>query len=302
MIPLTIEKIEISSLKENEKISALVPEMTEIEYDEFIQSIREEGIRTPIHIQEDMTILDGRHRVRACREMGITHIQAIVHNLSSGDAVKFATTTAVNRRNLTPAQRIDIALRCTELLDEIKRKAKENQAEFKANQFTGKVESVSTESDSKNTNRVSKQIADISKTSRATVNRLLRIKREDEQKYDEVVKGEKSIRGAHDELPSVKAKAKKPKESTPATPIVEEPEETEEETEIFVATENLRFNANQIIGLVESYEELLEESIIEFEKVEPQKVSELEISVTKILEAIQKAKGRAKHEENQSII
>lgn len=289
MIPLTIEKIEISSLKENEKISALVPEMTEIEYDEFIQSIREEGIRTPIHIQEDMTILDGRHRVRACREMGITHIQAIVHNLSSGDAVKFATTTAVNRRNLTPAQRIDIALRCTELLDEIKRKAMERM-------MSGTL--VSKESRVEETGRVSKQIADISKTSRATVNRLLRIKREDEQKYDEVVKGEKSIRGAHDELPSVKAKAKKPKEPTPDTPIVEEPEETEEETEIFIATENLRFNANQIIGLVESYENLLEKSLIEFEKVEPQKVNELEISVIKILEAIKKVKGRVNYEES----
>lgn len=295
MIPLTIEKIEISSLKENEKISALVPEMTEIEYDEFIQSIREEGIRTPIHIQEDMTILDGRHRVRACREMGITHIQAIVHNLSSGDAVKFATTTAVNRRNLTPAQRIDIALRCTELLDEIKRKAKENQLSSLKNQETS---SVSMETNDKETGRVSKQIADISKTSRATVNRLLRIKREDEQKYDEVVKGEKSIRGAHDELPSVKAKAKKPKEPTPATPIVEEPEETEEETEVFIATENLRFNANQIIGLVESYENLLEKSLIEFEKVEPQKVNELEMSVIKILEAIKKVKGRVNYEES----
>lgn len=300
MIPLTIEKIEISSLKENEKISALVPEMTEIEYDEFIQSIREEGIRTPIHIQEDMTILDGRHRVRACREMGITHIQAIVHNLSSGDAVKFATTTAVNRRNLTPAQRIDIALRCTELLEEIKRKAKENQLSSLKNQETSLS---SRDEDDKKSVRANKRIADIAKVGTASVDRLMRIKREDEQKYDEVVRGEKPIKTAYNELPTVKerAEAKKQKES-PATPIVEEPEETEEETEIFVATENLRFNANQIIGLVESYEELLEESIIEFEKVEPQKVSELEISVTKILEAIQKAKGRAKHEENQSII
>lgn len=68
------------------------------------------------------------------------------------------------------------------MLDEIKRKAKENQAEFKGNRFTGKVESDSMDTNSKETGRVSKQIADISKTSRATVNRLLRIKREDEQK------------------------------------------------------------------------------------------------------------------------
>ena len=298
MIPLTIEKIEVSALKENEKISSLVPEMTEIEYGDFLQSIREEGIRTPIHIQEDMTILDGRHRVRACREMGITHIQAIVHNLSSGDAVKFATTTAVNRRNLTPAQRIDIALRCTELLEEIKRKAKENQLSSLKNQETSLS---SRDEDDKKSVRANKRIADIAKVGTASVDRLMRIKREDEQKYDEVIKGDKGIKTAYNELPTVKARveAKKTNELSPTKSIVEE---TEEETEIFVATENLRFNANQIIGLVESYEELLEESIIEFEKVEPQKVSELEISVTKILEAIQKAKGRAKHEENQSII
>lgn len=298
MIPLTIEKIEVSALKENEKISSLVPEMTEIEYGDFLQSIREEGIRTPIHIQEDMTILDGRHRVRACREMGITHIQAIFHNLSGGDAVKFATTTAVNRRNLTTAQRVDIALRCTELLEEIKRKAKKNRnGSFKGNQYTEKEAFVSRDTNSTEPIHTSEQIADISKTSRATVNRLLKIKREDEQKYDEVIKGDKGIKTAYNELPTVKARveAKKTNELSPTKSIVEE---TEEDTEIFIATENLRFNANQIIGLVESYENLLEKSLIEFEKVEPQKVNELEISVIKILEAIKKVKGRVNYEES----
>ena len=62
---------------------------------------------------------------------------------------------------------IDIALRCTELLDEIKRKAKENQLSSLKNQETS---SVSMETNDKETGRVSKQIADISKTSRGRRN------------------------------------------------------------------------------------------------------------------------------------
>lgn len=65
---------------------------------------------------------------------------------------------------------IDIALRCTELLEEIKRKAKENQAEFKGNRFTGKVDFVSRETNSTEPIHTSEQIADISKTSRGRRN------------------------------------------------------------------------------------------------------------------------------------
>ena len=58
-----IESIEISKLKFDEDINQLVPEMTEEEFSDLVKSIEEEGQRTPIHINKDNTILDGRHRV-----------------------------------------------------------------------------------------------------------------------------------------------------------------------------------------------------------------------------------------------
>lgn len=66
---------------------------------------------------------------------------------------------------------IDIALRCTELLDEIKRKAKENRnGSFKGNQYTEKEAFVSRDTNSTEPIHTSEQIADISKTSRGRRN------------------------------------------------------------------------------------------------------------------------------------
>lgn len=60
---------------------------------------------------------------------------------------------------------IDIALRCTELLEEIKRKAKENQGTRNDMTFVSREPKVETEPI-----HTSEQIADISKTSRSNKN------------------------------------------------------------------------------------------------------------------------------------
>ena len=248
--------VKISELKENNTFSELVPEMTTEEYDDLVNSIRKQGVRQPIHILSDKTVLDGRHRVRACREIGIKDIQALSHELTEDEAIRFVTDTAVERRNLTSAQKIDIVLRSEDLIRNLGEKAKNNSLRNLKHQktSTGSVEPID--------KRVNERIGEMTGTSKATVTRMKRVKRESPELYDDVIKGEKSIRRAYDELPSVQKN--KPKQEPKPKPklVIPEPEPTDpEELKLLVAVENLEFNMNQIIGYVDDHQEKLYEAI-----------------------------------------
>lgn len=251
--------VKVSDLKENKTFSELVPEMTTHEYDDLVDSIRKQGVRQPIHILSDKTVLDGRHRVRACKEIGIKEIQALSHELKEDEAIRFVTDTAVERRNLTSAQKIDIVLRSEDLIADLKSEAKEKATgSFKGNQHK-KVVSDSKEPHSKNVNE---RIGEMTGTSKATVTRMKRVKRESPELYDDIIKGEKSIRGAYNELPSVPKP--KPRQEPKPKPklVIPEPEPTDpEELKLLVAVENLEFNMNQIIGYVDDHQDKLYEAI-----------------------------------------
>ena len=242
--------VKISDLKENNTFSELVPEMTTHEYDDLVNSIRKQGVRQPIHILSDKTVLDGRHRVRACKEIGINEIQALLHELDVTKAVEFVVDTAVERRNLTSAQKIDIVLRSEELIRELEDEAR-HRMNSGAKLTPGSLEP--------RVGKVNERIGEMTGTSKATVTRMKRVKRESPELYDDVIKGEKSIRRAYDELPSVqqpKPKPKEPKEPKSPIPYVNPNEEqyqniSREDSEKSIAYENLIFNLRQLDMYIE---------------------------------------------------
>ena len=245
--------VKISDLKENNTFSELVPEMTTHEYNDLVNSIRKQGVRQPIHILSDKTVLDGRHRIRACKEIGINEIQALAHKLDEMKAIEFVVDTAVERRSLTKEQKIDIVLRSSELIKTLESKVKQGSR--------SDLTSGSMEPEVKRTNE---RIGEMTGTSKATVTRMRRVRRESPELYDDVIKGEKSIRRAYDELPSVQKNKPKPKQEPKPKPklVIPEPEPTDpEELKLLVAVENLEFNMNQIIGYVDDHQEKLYEAI-----------------------------------------
>lgn len=60
---MMVENFKVNELKENPKYSALVPEMSAIEWQEFIENVKKFGIRQPITINKDLTILDANARM-----------------------------------------------------------------------------------------------------------------------------------------------------------------------------------------------------------------------------------------------
>jgi len=56
----------------------LLPDLTPEEYESLKADIAERGVKVPVEYDEQGNILDGHHRVRACKELGIQHWDRIV--------------------------------------------------------------------------------------------------------------------------------------------------------------------------------------------------------------------------------
>ena len=59
------------SLRISPEYEKLLPRMSEEEFAQLKNSIKEEGQHYPIIANEDLEVLDGHHRFRACIELGI---------------------------------------------------------------------------------------------------------------------------------------------------------------------------------------------------------------------------------------
>ncbi|MDS1000227.1 ParB N-terminal domain-containing protein [Staphylococcus capitis] len=215
-----IESIEISKLKFDEDINQLVPEMTEEEFSDLVKSIEEEGQRTPIHINKDNTILDGRHRVRALEELNIKEVSAIKENMSKSEALKFVRDTAVKRRSLNANQKLNIVLNTKDLIDDLQERAKTNQGTRNDLTFSSAEPKVK-----KTPVHENKEIADLAGVSTSTVMRAKKVKREDPEAYEKVIKENAGWDRAYNNLESIKKKKEaKQKEVAKVETPVKEPE------------------------------------------------------------------------------
>lgn len=90
----------------------LFPEMQEAEFDELKQDISRNGQQMPILLYEGK-VVDGRHRLRACAELGI--VPRFEKMLAANDAEVNQAVVSINlhRRHLTESQRALVAARLT---------------------------------------------------------------------------------------------------------------------------------------------------------------------------------------------
>ncbi|MBC2966019.1 ParB-like chromosome segregation protein Spo0J [Staphylococcus epidermidis] len=224
-----IEVVDINKLKFDADINQLVPEMTEKEFDDLVTNIKMQGQHTPIHINWDNTILDGRNRVKALKKLNINEVKAIRENLEKDEALKFVRDTAVERRNLTANQRLNIVLNAKDLIGDIQERAKEkrrkamskahqnNPNNQKSNSFGSaepkpSKEEINAIEETPKTNQFdtpvheNKELAELAGVSKSTVVRAKKVKREDPETYEKVIKENSGWNKAYNELPSVKNK------------------------------------------------------------------------------------------------
>jgi ParB-like chromosome segregation protein Spo0J len=114
------------SLRVNPEYEKLLPKMSDEEFEELKASIKQEGQHYPIVANEDLEVLDGHHRFRACTELGMEpdfEVRKFENKLLEK---KFVIEANLRRRHLTSFQLVELAV---PLLEIEKALAKKRQVE-----------------------------------------------------------------------------------------------------------------------------------------------------------------------------
>ncbi len=106
------------------KFANLIPDMNAVEYKELKNSIFTNGQHIPIVLHQG-EILDGRHRYRACMELGI---EPLFEDRDDVDPFQF-TIAMITRRNLTASQRAMAVAEMYSVMGLLKRKAEDSYKE-----------------------------------------------------------------------------------------------------------------------------------------------------------------------------
>jgi ParB-like chromosome segregation protein Spo0J len=91
-------------------LADLLPPMSQAEYEELRDSIRTNGQREPITLHRDGRVLDGKHRDRACIELGIPTASKTFDGPDT-DLLELVLDLNLKRRHLNESQRAIIAKR-----------------------------------------------------------------------------------------------------------------------------------------------------------------------------------------------
>lgn len=73
----------ISATKLINKYDSMVYELNRFEYNSLKNSIASDKVQSPIVINQNNVILDGHHRVKICRELGIENVPVLIKNFDS---------------------------------------------------------------------------------------------------------------------------------------------------------------------------------------------------------------------------
>jgi len=103
------------SLRLNPQYEKMLPTMTQEEFEQLKESIRTEGQHYPIIANENLEVLDGHHRFRACAELGIEPDFEIRKFDDKLIEKKFVIEANLRRRHLNNFQLVELAVPLLEI-------------------------------------------------------------------------------------------------------------------------------------------------------------------------------------------
>ena len=103
------------SLRLNREYDKLLPNMTDEEFSELKTSIQNEGQHYPIIVNENLEVLDGHHRYRACMELGIEPDFEVRKFEDKLHEKKFVIEANLRRRHLNNFQLVELAVPLLEI-------------------------------------------------------------------------------------------------------------------------------------------------------------------------------------------
>jgi ParB-like chromosome segregation protein Spo0J len=112
------------SLRIKPEYEKLLPKMTPEEFAQLKTSIQEEGQHYPIIANEDLEVLDGHHRFRACTELGIEPDFEVRKFEDKMLEKKFVIEANLRRRHLNNFQLVELAVPLLEIEKALAKKRK----------------------------------------------------------------------------------------------------------------------------------------------------------------------------------
>ncbi len=179
---------------EAHELSLAFPDMPADQFRRFVADIKANGLNNPIVLFEGK-ILDGRHRYRACREVGVTPMfrefqEGNPDEASHGDPVAYVQSENAARRQLTESQ-LAYAITHPNILEFEKRRAAERIAAGGGDQKSGSAVRRDPVPDA---GRASEKLAEKAGVGRRSVERAIKVREAGIPEVNEAVaKGEVSL-------------------------------------------------------------------------------------------------------------
>lgn len=169
-------------------VADLLPSMGDDEFEQLKADIAANGLRESIWLHPDGRILDGRHRYRACRELGIEPHYRTWDGRES--VVALVVSLNLHRRHMTSSQYAATAVKAKEMDEMLAREAHERRT---AQLRRGDESPVDQIVDQRGSGRVNDQLADVFQTNRQYVSDARRLADEAPDLFEAVHKGRMTI-------------------------------------------------------------------------------------------------------------
>lgn len=98
---MQIIRISVANLRPHPLQDVVYGDLSPSEFAALKQDIQHHGIRQPVEVTKDGVLVDGKHRVRALRDLGIEEVDAIIVEAENEEAIeeRFVTANLLRRQS-----------------------------------------------------------------------------------------------------------------------------------------------------------------------------------------------------------
>jgi len=197
------EVIEVatSQLSEHSKQAEYSPQMSLKKWREFVAGIAREGILQPLIVTKGFRVIDGKHRLRAAKELNIEYVRVIIEDIPEDKIPAYITETKLNRDDLKPGQKAALVIRL--YYDKGIKQGKERMSEGGKNKVSPIGETIDTHG----------LLAKMAGVGKGSIGRLLPVYHNRPDLFEQVFNGEISINKAYTQMKADEEPSEAPQEN-----------------------------------------------------------------------------------------
>lgn len=184
-----VVEVAVSQLSEHSLQSQFSPDMKTKDWAKFLTEIKRDGILQPLFATKGFKVIDGRHRLKAAKELGIENVNVVFVDIPENEIASYITATKLLRDTLTKGQRACIVINL--YYEAEKQKAKLTQ---------GTRTDISSEMETSLAGEVADTLSKKSGVGKTNIYYLLSVRDNRPDLYEKVFDGSYSIGKAHTQM------------------------------------------------------------------------------------------------------